>query len=295
MKKINIKLPFFSHTISISAFFIIGQFIITLPFINGLNGLTGFIVSAFLGVLLCFLTMNLIPRIITSKHKILKNAILVFVIILSGFTLGRTFICFCNFSTDVLLENASDFVAIILFLLVCFYFSFKRQENVLKFALLSFIYTVVAIAILLFLLFPNFKLQNIDFVNDFNIEEVAKSTITHFINIFLPSFLLIFYNYSFSSKNKAVFLGILIAVLILTVCGLSTVLLFGSYFASSVKYPFISAVSTVSVGKLFSRLDAFFYFFYFFACLFRIVVCVFVIKFCFKRIDKCKILRYHLK
>lgn len=281
------KTVFYAHTIGISAFFIMGQFVITLPFIKSFYSLSGFVLSAVAGVLLCLVLLPLSKKILSCKHSFFKGIILSSVSVFALFILSDTFKTFCGFVADVLLDSSRDF-AVVLFSAVCLYFAFRRQEDVLKFSLLGVIYTLVVILGFTLLMLPNFKVQNITLPESFNVLQLADGFKTEFLNIFLPTVLLCFYQYAIngSMRKSAVFVGIITGAVILAVCGLSAILLFGSEFSSVLNYPYLSAVSCVSVGKLFSRLDAVLYFCFFFSCLLRIQVCIFTVKFCLQNIGK---------
>ena len=55
-------------------------------------------------------------------------------------------------------------------------------------------------------------------------------------------------------------------------------MLFGAQMSGEFDYPYAMAISTVTFGNLFSRLDGFSYFIYFVTALIKITVCVDVIK-----------------
>ena len=72
-------------------------------------------------------------------------------------------------------------------------------------------------------------------------------------------------------------------------CGLSalvllnSVMLFGAELAGKFDYPYSAAISTISVGYLFSRMDGFSYFLGFACALVRIGVCITTVKSLFKK------------
>ncbi len=260
---------------------------IIMPFMNGFYSLAGFVISALAGVLVCLIIIPLTKKIITCKLSFLKGIILYSVSVFALFILAETFKIFCEFSANILLES-SQYLPTVLFGAVCFYFGFRRQANILKFSLLGFVYTAVVILIFTALLLPNLKVENITFPENFNALELTSGFKFEFLNIFLPVILLCFYQYAINgnAQKSAVTVGVIIGAVILLVCALSVVMLFGSEFSSVLDYPYLSAVSSVSVGKLFSRLDAVLYFVFFLSSLLRIEVCIFVIKFCLKKIGK---------
>ena len=64
---------------------------------------------------------------------------------------------------------------------------------------------------------------------------------------------------------------------------LNSVMLFGAELAGKFDYPYSAAISTISVGYLFSRMDGFSYFLGFACTLVRIGVCITTVKSLFKK------------
>ena len=279
MKKIKTEKIFYSHTVSVSAFFIIGQFIISLPFIKDFYGLLGFLISAVAGVLFCFFVTPLVKKAVKIKIILLPLTVL------CAFILANTFKTFCDFASSVLYENYA--ITAGLFFLACLYFGFKKAEDILKFSLLSFVYSLIVLMIFILLLLPNLKLQNLSLPINFEIEKLLKSSFETFISIFSFVFILGFFEFSIlgETRKSAITSGVIIGSVVLLICALSVIFLFGSEFSAVVRFPFVQAISTATIGKLFSRLDVFIYFIFFFSSLLKIEVCVFVIKFCLKNIQ----------
>ena len=284
VSKIKSRSVFYSHTVALSALFVIGQFIITLPFIETMSDFLAFLLSAVAGGLLCFI----ISPILSIKNKLINIVIFIIIAVYSAFVLAETFGAFCGFARTVLFKD-SFFVSIVLsFFIICLYFVLSKSQNLLKFALISFIYSAFVLLIFLGLLLPNFKISNVFKWGDIEFNNMFDDFKQYFLNIFLSSVLIKFYqsNNFKDNKRNAVVWGVLSGAFILTVCGISAVLLFGSGFTGVIEYPLVSVISTVSVGKLFSRLDAFFYFIFFFSCLLKISVCGSVINSSLKNINK---------
>ena len=57
-------------------------------------------------------------------------------------------------------------------------------------------------------------------------------------------------------------------------------IVFGSDFAGKLKYPYASAISTVTLGNLFTRMDGFAYLIFFASVIVKITVCIKIIAFC---------------
>lgn len=284
VSEIKSRSVFYFHTVCLSSLFVIGQFIITLPFTKSPSSFLAFLLSAIAGGLLCFL----VSLILSLKNKLINTMIFIMITVYSAFVLADTFEVFCGFARKVLFKDSFSVSVVLSFFLICSYFILSKNQNVLKFSLISFIYSAFVILIFIFLLLPNFKFSNISHWGNIEFNNMLDDFKQHFLNIFLSSILLQFnqVNNLYENKRNAVVLGVLLGSFILAVCGISTILLFGSGFTGVIEFPLVSVISTVSVGKLFSRLDAFCYFIFFFSCLLKIAVCGSVVISSLKNINK---------
>ena len=151
-------------------------------------------------------------------------------------------------------------IIIALFLLVL-YAVICGGDAVKKFTVIGFIAVVLLFIILIGVSFKNLSLSLISKPR-FNLpffETVAK----YLIIIFVASAeALIFQRKGGNKKSllKSTVLGIAIGGALLTLVIANSVLVFGEGYAAEIKFPYTSAVSTFSVGTLFTRLDGFAYF-----------------------------------
>lgn len=80
-------------------------------------------------------------------------------------------------------------------------------------------------------------------------------------------------------EKKSVFAyAFLIAFAIIGVSVITVLGIFGSEFASTLDYPYLSAVGTAAMGEIFSRFDGFFYFVCFFSVLIKTALCIYSFK-----------------
>ncbi len=70
--------------------------------------------------------------------------------------------------------------------------------------------------------------------------------------------------------TKAVFFGGIAGGILMLLFALNTLLIFGSDFAGSLRFPYVSAVSTAAMGDIFSGLDGFLYIIVFLFSVFKI-------------------------
>ena len=285
---------FIVHFICLSALFFMGNAIIKAP---GKEAdeftFLAYLITCGLGILLYF-PLSLLARKIYSPSntnsisiKIFKASAFLIISIFSAFLIAEAFMDYVNFTKSVILSGGSTFGIIAVFLLICLFFALKRQEDILKFALLSFFAVLFLVIFFFFAAMPNYSLRNIFIFRLPDTQTLFKQSLPYFKNPVLPSLLLPFYNVLIfkEQKKSALFSGYFAGSLLLGLGILSAVLLFGTTFAGNLSFPYSSAVSTVSIGRLFTRLDGFSYFIYFSAALIRINVCIFIIYTSMKRLS----------
>lgn len=283
---------FLRHTVTLSALFVLGDAIIILPVKNADNfTFLAFLLSFFLLLSVSFLAGLSVPVLVntTVNSSRLKKGITVCVcVLLSLFALfcaADTFSETVSFISQVILPNTNKFFIILLYGFTATYFALKRQENIFKFSLIAFAVTATVILFFFFALMGKYEWHNIFIYKLPAFSEIFSQTKPYIINPVLPIVLLPFY-FGFALKHrnlKAQITGVFMGAALLGLAVLISVLLFTSDLAGRLDYPFSSAISTVSVGRLFTRLDGFSYFVYFICSLLKISVCTFVI---YKSLEK---------
>ena len=289
------KTVFYKSSLAASALFVVGNAIIVLPVNSGEKyTVAGLGLAAVSGVLLNLILLPLSVLILKSESKdstilkVLKGVISPILAVSALFFAADTFKDFIFFVHDLILPEVSLFVISLSFGLILAFFFFKRQEDTLKFSFLCFVFTALSVLFFFFAMSDNFDIQNIkvDSMPDF--KELKDSFSPYFFKAVLPSVLLPFYHTSVFGKRagSAVITGTAAGYIILCLCILPAVLLFSAPLAGKLSYPYASAVSTVTVGKIFTRLDGFSYFLYFSAALSKINVCLFIAKFTLKKLSE---------
>lgn len=270
--------PFTKSSVSVSALFILGNAVIVLPS-KSADRYT-FLEFLAVSVLCLIFSLILLPlsRKITNENSniILKLMVLIPLCIGSVFIAADTFYDFGKFISNAVLVGIPTPIIFITFLLVVLYFGFKRQENILKFSLIILFFSVIAIIFFLFATLKNFEYRNIYIFKLPNYKDFFKGTLPYLYKILLPSLLLPFYSvFVFKDKKSGTFLGTALGLFLLSFCILTSVLTFSVNFASKLAYPYFSAVSTVSIGRIFTRMDGFSYILYFGSSIIKINVCIF--------------------
>lgn len=292
MKK---KTVFFTHSAALSALFVLGNAVIGMPRKTA-DGYTflGYIAVGLTSVLLILAVIPLANGIFAENtaqkaggiKKALLAAAFAAVAVAALFCAADAFYDFCRFVSKVLLPDTSETVIFIVFAAVAVFFCTRRQEDILKLTMLSFWLCLVIVLFFFFAAFYNYNLRNIFIFSLPDFKTFTSQAKPYFINPLLPCLLLPVYQVLVFKKCRtgAVVSGTFTGFLMLGLCILSSLLLFGTALSGKLDYPYASAVSTVTVGRLFTRLDGFSYLIYFISSLSKITACIFIVRSCLKRL-----------
>lgn len=292
----NKKTVFNTHSAAISALFILGSGVITLPALGADEyTLTAYLLATALSFIIYFILFRIADMLFSDTEtpktslpgKIFTAIVYITAAIFSLFCFADTFKIFVRFAADLLLKSSTLLVAVIIFGGLILFFASRRQEDILKFALLSFTATLIVMIFFFFAAVENFELQNIFIFRLPKMKSLRENLKPYLKEICLPVLLLPVYHALVFRKNRigATSAGIALGHLFLGLCISSAVLLFGAQFAGEIEYPYAAAVSTVNIGRLFTRMDYFSYFIYFVSAVTRITVCLFIVRECLKRLD----------
>lgn len=262
------------HTVALTALFIIGNSILT-PDIHGLkNTFLAFFASAVLTLLIVaavskFLNFAFLP---SKKHKtrFYVNALLVG--LLAVFGVLDTLYSYIRFLTDIQLPQAS-------LILICFavivpvgVLVFCSNTALYKFCLLSAVISGCAIA----LIFIG-GIKSFDF-SPFKADAVKYSDLSDgmvgFLKCFLPAVCISAFMTltKETACTKQTVTGASLGLLAIALCLLQSVLTLGA--ATGEEFPYFKAVSVISSGSLFSRLDGFCFWLFFVCSLVKSAVCI---------------------
>lgn len=258
--------PFSHHFVWLSCLFILGSGIINLPFAFA-DSLT------FLGFLIAFLVS--IPLVFAViKIDFLKFPITLFALYLAADTL----VVFLKFISNTLLGNSQNFWILLLFILPLIYFCFRKPTEIFNFSLICGLLCGLLLTFFFFATFKDFDFKNI-FIRSFpSVKGLFHQTVPYIKTVTLPILVLTLFAKQNNIGTIVTLSGISVGAILLVICILNSVLLFGADMAGELQYPYANAISTVTFGNLFSRLDGFSYFIYFVTALIKITVCVKVVK-----------------
>lgn len=282
MKKTS---PFTKSSVSASALFILGNAVIVLPHKNADEyTFLAFLAVSFLSLLLSVLILPVAKKSLNAyANPFIKYIILIPLCIGAIFIAADTFYDFTFFISSAVLPQVSSLVIILSFFAVILYFATKRQENILKFSLILLFFCLISIVFFFFATIKDFEIRNIYIFKIPELKVFFKNIIPYLYKILLPSLILPFYSvFVFKNKKSGTVLGTALGLFLLSLCILTSVLTFSINLASKLSYPYFSAISTVSIGRIFTRMDGFSYILYFGSSIIKINICIFTILKSFK-------------
>ena len=290
----NKKAEFTPHIIAISALFVLGNGILSLPE-KGADGFTflAFLVSLPLAFLIFWLASIIFEKISETKFSSggLKKAVYIICLISAGvfalFSGAAAFKALTEFVSAVMLPETPMFFIVAVLLVAVIYFFIQNEKSILKFALISGVLSAAAVVFFFIAASDRYDLRNIFIFRLPSFRELFSQLKPYLINpvlqvLILPVFLK---GVLRENKLKSGFFGVLAGGIFLGLGILSSVWLFSPEIAGVFRFPFSSAVSTVTVGRLFTRLDGFAYFVYFVCSLIKTTVCAFSVRWILKELS----------
>ena len=275
--KITEAKPLFSrHFAALCTLFILGNAVIGLPVKNADKfTFLGFLISFLVGIVLYFIAFSL-P---------LSKPLLIFGVSISFWAAADAFLALLKFINATLLEDGMRILIVIPLIFTVILFCLKGKTALFKFSLISFCFSVVAVVFFFIFTAKDFEIKNIIIKTLPSAKNLYSQTIPYIRSVTLPSLLLVFFAKVTKNTRSSAFLGYFLGNIMLAACILNSVLLFGSKFSGRLDFPYASAISTVTFGSLFTRMDGFAYFIYFASCIIKITVCVHIIAYCVKSIS----------
>ena len=249
------KLDF--HTVCAAAVSVLSTAVVTLPAANDKSPILAIPIAFLIGLPIYIVLINLASKV-KINNDVLKKT---FSLLLSAFVLylaAKSFHTVADYFSLAVLPKTPILSA---FFILVFSAAVCGGDAVKQFTLLGFLSVAVLIFILAVISFKNLEVSLISrpkFDGDF-FKTVAKYTVIIFV---FSSEILPFQKKGGNSKKflKSMVLGIGVGALILTMVVANSVLVFGENYSCEMAFPYSFAVSTFSLGTLFTRLDGFAYF-----------------------------------
>jgi len=289
------KTVFYKSALAASSLFVVGNAIIVLPAKTADKyTLLGLGIAAITGILLNIILLPLAYSLYDKRkmggciQKLCKTVIFLIIAVAALFFAADTFEDFLYFVNSLILPEIPLTAITLTFAFIIAFFFYKRQEDVLKFSFLCFVFMLLAVLFFFLCMSGNFDVQNIIIRSLPDLKELKNSILPYLLKATLPGVLLPFYHTAVIGKRagSACVIGTAAGYMVLCLCVIPCVLLFSPALAGNLSYPYASAVSTVTVGKIFTRLDGFSYFLYFSAALSKINICLFTVKFTLKKLSQ---------
>lgn len=266
MKNENFKL----HNAATSALYILGGNVINLRFLKSGNPLLCFLcyAAAFtVTFTVLFYTLKRVKRAENKFEFICVFAVLLSVIfIVCLFEITISFTDFFKFIKTVILPQNSGFLIFLCTALFIAAITRFCEKAFLKYCLLTFFISAAFIIILFAAGISRFDLSLLEFSALKN-EGYGKTV----LSACLSAIPFTFYVFSNSNKTGRIYLGSVTGYLMLFICFLQSVLTLS--FKSDLNFSYIKAVSVISSGSLFTRLDGIAFFVIAVAVTVKITVC----------------------
>lgn len=287
------KRIFTKASVSAGALFVLGNAVMVFPLKNG-DEFTplGISISFIIGIILYILAIPFYNFLLNCRYnnmpiKILKCLSFLIIILFSVFIAADVFKTFTKFISEIILPKTPLWLIAITLGAVVIYFITKRQEDFLKFSLICFVFVMVAVIAFFLLSLGDYNWENLKISHFPDFKKLIENTKPYILNPAIHSLLLpLYYKLIFKKEKISGHMGYILGISLLSVCILSVILLFGTKLSCRLSFPYASAISTISVGRLYTRLDGFSYFIYFASSIIKINICSFIAISCIKKIEK---------
>lgn len=250
--------------------FFVGNAVINLPFGYGCNAaLLGFI-TAFL---LCLPLILLFSKTSLKKEKAPLSVAFSLIFVLYSLFCGIvTFRNYVTFSDRIILPEIGSFFPTLLFLFLLWLICKGKKEAVLKLALISAILVFSLVIILCLLSLDSMSLTALLPKNPPSLKETGYQTLSFVSMSFIEGVVLMgFIN---SENKKAIMKGYFTGAAILLIILLQCISVFGYSLTARLDYPYAFAMSIITFGDKFSRMEGFSYLLYFSCTLIKTAVCL---------------------
>jgi hypothetical protein len=265
----------------LTALFLMGNTIISFPFKNGAaSSASEFAAGLLIYLLLSPLIYKLILKIPKSqtKRKILYPLYILFILLalLNGISALLDYGAFLN---EVMLKNISLPFAVILFLIPVIFIALQNDRVILKFCLFSFAISVVLIGIFIFITLPEYRFNLRELIFPKDLSSFISGSLYYLAVIAFSAVSVGIYLHLITENGfkRAYLSGIASGGILTLLCLLNSLFVLG-IAADNNSFPYSAAISTVTVGDFFTRMDGFSYFLFFMTAITKAGVSALIIK-----------------
>ena len=276
------------HIVALTALFILGDAIIILPF-KGQSftvlGLAAAVVISFLFFSVSLYFCRLLEKKAIPLSEIIAPVFLLSASVYAFYSAALTLKRYITFATKILLPETPKFLVAALFILIAVYLAVKSNRVILKLSLVFVLIAVFSVLLFFLLSLKDFKAENVLIYSLPSLKDLWSETKPYFPTLALPALLVPIYTVFFVEKCRftAPFWGLCIGLGLTSLCVLESLFLFAAPLASRLEFPLSAAVSTVTVGPLFFRLDGVVYCLFFITALIKTSTCM---KLCYMILEK---------
>lgn len=282
------------HIACAAALFLLSGTLTVLPQ-KGANELSllGFAVAAITVFILAALLLPLTVKLLSFKLKssvmrVYRATLHIAVCIFTAIFAAMRFGIFVGYAQDIMLPHTPKIIVALIFFAAVILPSTGEKGIIMKFSLFSLFVTAAAVIFFFAASFGELELENIVLHRLPETVGIVKQALPYFLKLFPPIIIIYIYVRIFFGKEKhrAAVCGTAMGLILLGICILNVLLLFGAPLAAKLDYPYTAAVSTASFGELFTRMDGFSYFIYFSAETVQLAMCVSLICELLKRLGE---------
>lgn len=253
------------HVFSLTFLFVLGNIIITLPFLNS-NVIINITAYGICSVFLILIGVWLMRW--GFRFKIVNIFFLMLVCLISAYGAINSFWDFVFFLKNEQNPDTKIFILLITLIVVLLFLVSSKDTAFLKYCLLS---AVVGLLIIFIGIIGGLKYYNFS-----NLRYLLKPS-AFSIGCFLKNFTSIITISFFVLKNqkicsvKSTLLGTAFGFFVLFICTAGCILTLGK--ATNTNYPYLDAIGVISSGSLYTRLDGIIYLLFFITSMVKICLC----------------------
>lgn len=258
------------HKTAVFALFLLGQTGIVIPYKSGNENIfLAFLIASFLGVLVLMFSSVFIKKLTHLKNNSFKKytvKILFFSLAIYCIYLAvDTFNIFLSFLSLYVLPDLSSYILGLTFTAFIIFLSAVKIDAFYKFGLVTAVFSSLLLVLLFVLSVPQFSVDNISLLSFPSVGDVFIKSLTYLKNVFLSALILPFFEYAYNKdqNRNSVFKGYLLGFVMIALCILNSLLIFGNTLSSKLDFPYSEAIGTVTAGNIFFRMDGFSYFVFF--------------------------------
>ncbi len=272
--------------VGLTALAIAGNFIIALPLSSDDGSdVLGLLLAIGASFLLFGLGYPLLSRFFNIKPGGLRGAVrylyLAVLVVFMGIIalIGiDTLTSFAEFTADVVLPSLSVGLILTAIFLTALFIASKNIGALSKMGTVLFLICLAFSLIIFLLSLGDMSLKYLLPKNGVDLTNVLYESGEVFFSAFSEAFILVSALSVYLGDKKSATIGNAAGAVIIILCCLNTILVFGGGFAGSIEYPYVAAVRAVGSGDVFSGTEGFLYVSVFFCSILKCALSFFGIK-----------------